>query len=110
MSIVKQNSELYRRKLIDLLNNFEMYLNDGSLREQVLYLVPMNEILRNLGASLVEGRNITSARDRILSYLKKYKGIIVSGDELMVVLQAFLNTPAGSGNYESSTDGKFLPA
>ena len=70
MSIVKQNSELYRRKLIDLLNNFEMYLNDGSLREQVLYLVPVNEILRNLGASLVEGRNITSARDRILSYLR----------------------------------------
>lgn len=33
MSIVKQNSELYRRKLIDLLNNFEMYLKDGSLRE-----------------------------------------------------------------------------
>lgn len=85
MSIVKQNSELYRRKLIDLLNNFEMYLKDGSLREQVLYLVPVNETLRNLGASLVEGKNITSARDRILSYLKKYKGIIVSGDELMVV-------------------------
>lgn len=79
------NPEVYRRRLIELLTNFEDCLKNSDLRAQVLALVPANRILQNLGASLIPLADNGSARDRILHYLKKYVGIVLSGDELMVV-------------------------
>ena len=80
-----QDPEIYRRNLIVLLNNFENHLKNSELRTQVLELVPAVGMLRRLGASLVQDADTGSARARILSYMKKYKGKVLSGDELMIV-------------------------
>ncbi|WP_244946542.1 HNH endonuclease [Gallaecimonas pentaromativorans] len=58
---------------------------DSDLREQVQSLVPVNHKLRDLGGSLIDDVQADSARDRILAYLRKYPGVEVLGDELMVV-------------------------
>lgn len=76
--------ETLRHKLVSLLTDFESHLQKSDLRTQVLELVPANHLLRDLGSSLIE-TELTSARNRILAYLKKYVGEIVRGDELMVV-------------------------
>ena len=77
--------EKYRRELVALLENFEEYLKSSELRTQVLELVPATDLLQNLGASLIQGPDAGSARARILAYMQKYVGIVLSGDELMVV-------------------------
>jgi hypothetical protein len=77
--------EKYRRRLVGLLENFEEHLKSSELRTQVLELAPASDLLQNLGASLVQGPDTGSARARILAYMKKYVGIVLSGDELMVV-------------------------
>jgi len=51
----------------------------------VLQLVPAYHLLRDLGSSLIPDDNANSARDRILLYMKKHVGIVLHGDELMVV-------------------------
>lgn len=81
----RTDPEKLRDRLIELLTNFERHLNDSDLRTQVLQLVPANHILRDLGSSLQHDENLHSARDRILSYLRKHPFIIVHGDELMIV-------------------------
>lgn len=48
-------------------------------------LVPASDLLQNLGASLVRGASVRSARDRILAYMRKYVGVVLAGEELMVV-------------------------
>lgn len=77
--------EKYRSQLIELLKNFEEHMKNSELRTQVLELVPATDLLQNLGASLVPGPDTGSARARILAYMKKHVGIVLSGDELMVV-------------------------
>lgn len=77
--------EKYRRKLVELLEHFETYLKNSELRTQVLKLIPAVALLQNLGASLIQGPNIGSARARILEYMKKYAGTVLSGDELRIV-------------------------
>lgn len=77
--------ERFRQKLIELLSDFEGKLVEDNLREQVLALVPANHLLRDLGSSLIPEPDNSSARSRILAYLRKYPGALVSGDELMVV-------------------------
>lgn len=77
--------EKYLRKLVELLENFEEHLKNSELRTQVLELVPATDLLQNLGASLIQGPDTSSARARILAYMQKYVGIVLSGDELMVV-------------------------
>ncbi|WP_426447296.1 HNH endonuclease [Siccibacter colletis] len=82
----KQNvPETLRKQLLVLISDFEDKLRDGSIREQVLALVPANHLLRDLGSSLIKEQDCSSARDRILAYLLKYPGIVIHGDELMVV-------------------------
>ncbi|MBN7818712.1 HNH endonuclease [Bowmanella yangjiangensis] len=82
----KRNTpESLRVELIKLLTKFEEKLLDENLREQVKGLVPANHLLRDLGSSLIKDEDATSARDRILSYLRKYPGMLLDGDELMVV-------------------------
>ncbi len=77
--------EQYRRQLVELLENFEEHLKNSELRIQVLELIPATDLLQNLGASLIQGPDNGSARARILAYMQKYVGVILSGDELMVV-------------------------
>lgn len=81
----RNNPEQLRTKLITLLEDFEQKLQDCDLRKQVLSLVSANYCLRDLGSSLIEDDNIESARDRILAYLRRYPGVAISSEELMVV-------------------------
>ena len=79
------DAEKYRLQLIELLENFEEHLKGSELRTQVLGLIPAAVLLKNLGCSLVSGPDAGSARTRILAYMKKYVGTVLSGEELMIV-------------------------
>lgn len=79
------NPEEYRRKLIELINNFENHLKNSELRIQVLELIPAVHLFQKLGISLIDPSNRHSARFRILAYMKKYVGIVLSGEELSIV-------------------------
>lgn len=74
-----------RRALIVLLTEFELNLERDDLREQVRRLVDANLLLRDLGISLPGLTEASSARERILLYLKKHVGQVLDGRELMVV-------------------------
>ena len=77
--------ERKRQNLLDLLNNFEQHLAESDLRQQVRALIPIVHELRDLGSSLLECAPAASARDRILSYMRRYPSTVLAGDELMVV-------------------------
>jgi len=77
--------EELRRKLIELLEQFEERLRTGTLRDQVRELVPAHFHLRDLGSSLGELGDERSARARILRYLRAHQGAVIDGNELMVV-------------------------
>ena len=79
------NVEKYRLQLVELLENFEEHLKSSELRTQVLELIPATKLLQNLGCSLIQGPDTGSARERILSYMKKYVGVVLFGEELMIV-------------------------
>jgi len=79
------NPERLRKKLVELLNNFEQQLKTDDLRFKVLALVPCQRLFRNLGCSLIPKENANSGRDRILAYLKKYPLTVIGGEELAVV-------------------------
>lgn len=81
--MLEPNSQ--RRKLIDLLTNFEHHLVHGDLRRQVQQLVSANHLLRDLGSSLIPSDGPLSARHRILAYFRRCAGQVINGDELMVV-------------------------
>ena len=78
-------SEKIRKQLQQLISNFEEELQSGNLRRKVLALIPCFHHLRDLGKSLIPSTIARSARDRILHYFLKYPGVIISGDELLVV-------------------------
>jgi len=71
--------------LVDLLVNFKAELRSPHLRGKVLALIPVFHLLRDLGSSLIPGKQAASARSRILFYLRKYPKTVIKGDELMVV-------------------------
>lgn len=77
--------EAIRSKIVTLIENYETELRSDELRSKVLALVPILHALRELGKSLIPVEYASAARDRILYYLRKYPGIIISGDELLVV-------------------------
>lgn len=79
------NSEEIRQQLQKLLINFERELKSDDLRGKVLSLVPCFHYIRELGKSLIPADIARSARDRILHYFIKYSGVIISGDELLVI-------------------------
>ncbi|WPD23746.1 MAG: hypothetical protein SD837_04120 [Candidatus Electrothrix scaldis] len=78
-------AEEIRKQLLELLIDFEDELRSDNLRQKVLSLVPCYHQLRDLGKSLIPAEEARSARDRILHYFLKYQGVIISGDELLVV-------------------------
>lgn len=73
------------KKAINLLINFKEELKKDDLRIKVLALVPIFNMLRTLGKSLISRDIASAARDRIQYYFQKYPKIIISGDELLVV-------------------------
>lgn len=78
-------SEEIRKKLQELIINFEQELESENLRKKVLALIPCFNHLRELGKSLIPVDIARSARDRILHYFLKYSRVIIKGDELLVV-------------------------
>lgn len=74
-----------RSKLAELLSDFEEQLRSGSLRDQVQALVPATHVLRDLGGSLVAPSSRSSGKQRILAYLRAHVGVVIAGEELMVV-------------------------
>lgn len=85
MNMPEMNCEEIRRKLQELVINFEQELASGDLRQQVLALIPCFKYLRDLGKSLVPVDAGRSARDRILHYFLEYPRVVIKGDELLVV-------------------------
>ena len=77
--------EELRQSLVELLTNFADELNRSDLRGKVIALIPAFHMLRDLGSSLIPKADAPSARDRIISYLKRYPQTVIDGDELMVV-------------------------
>lgn len=72
-------------KIKSLIANFEQELKSDNLRKKVLSLVPVFQELRKIGSSLIPKKDASSARDRILFYLKKYPMTVISTDEILVV-------------------------
>ena len=77
--------EAIRRRVEELIRNFETELRTGGLRPKVLALVPIFHGLRDLGKALIPSEYASAARDRILYYFREYPRIIINGDELLVV-------------------------
>lgn len=80
-----ENPEILRKQLLELLQEFEPLINREDLRSKVKALIPINHSLRNLGASIQKKPIPTGSRKRILQYLLQHIGLVISGDELMVV-------------------------
>lgn len=78
-------SEGLRKKLLGLLNEFDVHLRKGDLRMRVKALIPAFNTLRDLGASLIPRTDASNARARIISYLRSYPFLVIDGNELMVV-------------------------
>jgi hypothetical protein len=74
-----------RREIENLIGNFENELKNEDLRSKVKALIPIFQNLRSLGKSLIPPEQVSSARDRILYYFRKYPKIVIAGDELHVV-------------------------
>ncbi|MEL7186891.1 MAG: HNH endonuclease signature motif containing protein [Pseudomonadota bacterium] len=81
----RRDPEKLRKELVDLLEDFESRLREDDLRDKVRALIPANYTLRDLGSSLIESDDASSARDRILAYFRKFPRTLIHGDELMVV-------------------------
>lgn len=79
------NPRIVFDELDRLLNEFSSNLETGEVRDKVIELIPAFHTLRDLGCSLLPGTRDFGARDRILSYFKKYPYVVIDGDELMVV-------------------------
>lgn len=80
-----QNPEAIRVELITLLSEFETQLARGHLREKVVALIPVRNLLNDLGSSLIPATIAASARERILKYLLAYPLTAIDGQELAIV-------------------------
>lgn len=79
------NAEALRRRLVALFTEFEQQLSSDSLREQVRALIPAYDHLADLGASLPPAEDGDSGFARLLSYLRRFQGDVIAGEELRVV-------------------------
>jgi hypothetical protein len=77
--------EIVRMRVEELIRDFEYELQKEDLRPKVLALVPIFHGLRDLGKVLIPSIYASAARERILYYFRKYPGVIIAGDELLVV-------------------------
>lgn len=81
----KNDPEILRRELVKLFQKFKAYLQNGTLRERVIALIPAFRTLRDLGCSLVPSNTTSSARERIIHYFKSYPNLVINGDEILVI-------------------------
>lgn len=79
------DTEALRQELVALVAGLQAELRHPELRAKVQALVPVVHKLGDLGCSLISETDASSARDRILFYMRKYAQTIVTGDELYVV-------------------------
>lgn len=77
--------ETVRLRVEELIHNFGSNLQTKELRQKVLALIPIFQNLRDLGKALIPSEYASAARDRILYYFRKYSGVVIAGDELLVV-------------------------
>jgi len=77
--------EAARLKVEKLLSDFESELRKEDLRPKVLAMIPIFHGLRDLGKALIPAKYAQAAKDRILYYFRRYPGIVIAGDELLVV-------------------------
>lgn len=80
-----RDAEEIRREIISLLTDFEAQLSRSDLREKVLALIPVRNLLNDLGSSLIPVAIASSARERILKYLQAYPLTDIDGQELAIV-------------------------
>lgn len=80
-----ESPEAIRRRVENLIINFEVELRQGDLRSKVLSLIPIFHSLRELGKSLVPEGYQSAARDRILFYFRRYPATVIDSDELLVI-------------------------
>lgn len=80
-----KDTGVYLAELQSLLADFAKELSRPDLRERVRALVPSFEAIRKLGVSLMPESANDAARDRVLSYFRKYPQTVLDGDELMVI-------------------------
>ena len=71
--------------MVDLIAEFEQRLSNDDIRPTVLALIPVWKQLQDVGKTLIPDGLKISARDRILAYFLRYPGVVISGDELMIV-------------------------
>lgn len=76
--------EELRQQLSSLLAGLSP-MTGPDVRTYVLELVPVHFLLRALGVSLFPDQSEDAARDRILSYMKRYPQVVISGEEILVV-------------------------
>lgn len=79
------DTETLREELSGLVAGLQAELRQPELRSKVLALVPVVHKLGDLGRSLIPQTDASSARDRILFYMRSYPQTVVTGDELYVV-------------------------
>lgn len=72
-------------RIKDLLDGFSAKLAEPDLRDQVRSLIPVFHGVRDLGSGLISPDIANSARDRILTYFRRYPMTLIEGDELLVV-------------------------
>ncbi|MCK9175067.1 MAG: HNH endonuclease [Desulforhopalus sp.] len=79
------NPEEVRQRVEQLIQNYRIELESAELRPKVIALVSVFRELRALGKVLIPAEFASAARDRILYYFRQYPGIVINGDELLVV-------------------------
>lgn len=79
------DSEAVRQRVSSLIENFEEELKSGDLRSKVIALIPIFQNLRELWQSLISVEDASSAESRLLYYFRKYPGMVIDEDELLVV-------------------------
>src|SRR5687768_10085859 len=73
-----------RATLNEILNSLDEHFDDLDLRVRVKALIPVFQTIRKFGSSL-QPPGLRSGKARLLDYLRRYKGELIDGEELMVV-------------------------
>ena len=80
-----EDPALLLREFQKLIENFSLFIREESdVRMRVQRFIPLSDHFRHIGLSLLPCDD-RAARDRILSYLRRYPKQVLEGDELAVV-------------------------
>jgi hypothetical protein len=78
------DSEAIRLQLEGLVNSYKIKLTSDDLRDKVISIISIRKSIKSLGVSLLP-KDIDSALDRILYYLKQYPRTVIQVEELAIV-------------------------